>query len=108
MEGFLWKKARGEGGVLSRRNWKKRWFVLEGQVTNPCIKLRSPKSRVTMLVCCFALIYRAQYLFYYENFDREIGEPVNRKGAIPVRGCTFHLAQHRERQNCFVIKHNGE
>jgi hypothetical protein len=30
MEGFLLKKARGESG-FGRRNWKRRWFVLEDQ-----------------------------------------------------------------------------
>ena len=30
MEGFLLKKARGESG-FGRRNWKRRWFILEDQ-----------------------------------------------------------------------------
>jgi hypothetical protein len=30
MEGFLLKKGRGESGLFGRRNWKRRWFVLDG------------------------------------------------------------------------------
>ena len=32
MEGFLEKKGRGKSGVFGRRNWKKRWCVLEGLI----------------------------------------------------------------------------
>jgi len=49
MEGFLEKKGRGESAV-GRKNWKRRWFVLEGSI-----------------------------LTYYENFDLEKGEPINKK-----------------------------
>jgi len=49
MEGFLNKKGRGES-TFGRRNWKKRWFVLDGQ-----------------------------YLNYYDNFDTKAGKPTSKK-----------------------------
>ena len=49
MEGFLNKKGRGES-TFGRRNWKRRWFVLDGQ-----------------------------YLTYYESFDVKLGKPSVRK-----------------------------
>ena len=30
MEGYLYKKGRGESSFFSRKNWKKRWFTLDG------------------------------------------------------------------------------
>lgn len=50
MEGYLLKKGRGESKMFGRRNWKKRWCVLEGQ-----------------------------YFTYYEDFDREKNIPINKK-----------------------------
>ncbi len=50
MEGYLLKKGRGESKMFGRRNWKKRWCVLDGQ-----------------------------YFTYYEDFDREKNTPVNKK-----------------------------
>ena len=50
MEGFLLKKARGESKFFGRKNWKKRWCILDGQ-----------------------------YLSYYEDFDRDANKPVNKK-----------------------------
>lgn len=44
MEGFLFKKGSGEE-IFGRRNWKKRWFILEGN-----------------------------YLTYYEDFDNVTGD----------------------------------
>jgi hypothetical protein len=49
MEGFLNKKGRGES-TFGRRNWKKRWFVLDGQ-----------------------------YLTYYDSFDTKTGKPTAKK-----------------------------
>ena len=41
MEGFLTKRGRGESkSIFSRKNWKRRWFILEGY-----------------------------FMVYYENFD---------------------------------------
>lgn len=31
MEGFLWKKGTGSS-ALGRKNWKKRWFILDNQI----------------------------------------------------------------------------
>ena len=53
MEGFLFKKGRGESGIFGRRNWKKRWFVLEGQ-----------------------------YLTYYEDFDVKAQKPTVKKVSV--------------------------
>ena len=50
MEGFLLKKGRGESKMFKRRNWKKRWMVLDGQ-----------------------------YLTYYDDFDKTKNEPVVKK-----------------------------
>ena len=59
MESFLYKKGRGESNsIFSKRNWKKRWFVLDGG-----------------------------YLTYYETFDTNANVPVNKKGVAPVIGC---------------------
>ncbi len=49
MEGFLNKKGRGEH-TFGRRNWKKRWIVVDGQ-----------------------------YLNYYEDFDVKTGKPGAKK-----------------------------
>jgi hypothetical protein len=53
MEGFLLKKGRGESKYFGRRNWKKRWFILDGQ-----------------------------YLTYYEDFDRVKNTPLKKKVAL--------------------------
>lgn len=50
MEGYLFKKGRGESKIFGRKNWKKRWCILEGQ-----------------------------YLTYYEDFDLEKKIPINKK-----------------------------
>jgi hypothetical protein len=76
MEGYLLKKGRGESKIFGRRNWKKRWFILEGQ-----------------------------YLTYYEDFDRQNNCPVNQKGVAVVRGCDVKKIPHDNKQFCFVIKH---
>jgi hypothetical protein len=50
MESYLFKKGRGESKIFGRKNWKKRWCILEGQ-----------------------------YLTYYEDFDLEKKIPINKK-----------------------------
>ncbi len=78
MEGFLYKKGRGASGSLfSTRNWKLRWFILEGDV-----------------------------LTYYEGFDKATNKPFNKKGVIPVKDCEVTEVEHHEKQNVFVLKHN--
>ena len=79
MEGFLFKKGRGET-TFGRRNWKKRWFVLDGQ-----------------------------YLTYYENFDLKIGKPVNKKGTFPMKGCDIKISDKTEAHPfCFAITHETQ
>jgi len=64
MEGYLQKKARGEKtGIFTRRNWTKRWFVLEGN-----------------------------FLEYYEQFDSKLGKPVNKKETIAVKDCEMKVS----------------
>jgi hypothetical protein len=59
MEGFLFKKGRGESAVFGRKNWKKRWFILEGT-----------------------------YVTYYETFSLDKNQPVNKKvGRCWGSGC---------------------
>jgi hypothetical protein len=50
MESYLFKKGRGESKLFGRKNWKKRWCILEGQ-----------------------------YLTYFEDFDLEKKIPINKK-----------------------------
>jgi hypothetical protein len=57
MEGFLCKKGRGEGGIFGRKNWKRRWFILEGT-----------------------------YLTYYETFNLDKNVPVNKKVKLALAG----------------------
>jgi hypothetical protein len=89
MEGFLFKKGRGESKIFGRRNWKRRWFILEGQ-----------------------------YLTYYEDFDRENNRPTKQKvsdssrlshhlqGVAIIRGCEIKKSPHDQKKFCFVIKHD--
>ena len=76
MEGFLFKKGRGQSGFLGRKNWKKRWCVLEGQ-----------------------------FLTYYEDFDQKAQKPTEKKGMVPVRGCTVEEVNNKEKKFQFVLKH---
>jgi hypothetical protein len=78
MEGFLFKKGRGDGG-FGRRTWKKRWFVLE-----------------------------QQQLTYFEDIDLQTGNPVSQKGSMSVVDCTVAPYPHHEKQNTFVIKSPNE
>ena len=93
LEGFLWKKGRGESSI-GRRNWKKRWFVLDGQL-----------------------------LHYYESYDPDRCVPINEKvaiifllvvtfwcvtkiyqGIIPLSGGDVKMVKHPNRLHCFVIQ----
>ncbi|GMH79627.1 hypothetical protein TrST_g7886 [Triparma strigata] len=77
MEGFLWKKARGVNtSLINRRNWKRRWFVIDGQ-----------------------------FMTYYETFDQKKGVPVNKKGVIPLKDCGFLMVAHAKMQHCWVVRH---
>ena len=77
MEGYLHNKARGDGGgIFSRRNWSKRWMVLEGQ-----------------------------YLTYYEQFDQKADSVGKKKGVVPVKGVELRTVTHKNRQHCFVVRH---
>lgn len=73
MEGFLLKKGKGESS-FGRRNWKKRWFILEGQK-----------------------------LSYYEDLDKNFA-PVGLKGSIDVKGCEVAPAEHKDKQFVFTLK----
>jgi len=75
MEGFLTKKGRGES-MLGRRNWKKRWFVLEGST-----------------------------LTYYEDFDLKTGKPSTHKGDFDVLGCTITTLPDSKHDFAFLVKH---
>jgi hypothetical protein len=74
MEGFLEKKGGSHSGLgllpVGRRNWKRRWFVLEGAV-----------------------------LTYYEDFDPATNAPVGAaKGCVDLRGCQAKLCPHKPRK----------
>jgi hypothetical protein len=57
MEGYLNKRGRGDSS-FGRKNWKKRWFILDEEV-----------------------------LEYYEELNLFNGTPINFKGAVEVGGC---------------------
>jgi hypothetical protein len=79
MEGFLYKKGRGESNSLfSKRNWKQRWFILEGG-----------------------------FATYYETFDKKTNIPANEKGVVPVVGCTVEVVEHDKRSFVFALKHQS-
>jgi hypothetical protein len=73
MEGFLEKKGSGES-AFGRRNWKSRWFVLEGST-----------------------------LFYYDDFDSAKGVPAALKGTHDVMGCEVTQISHHDRQHVFIV-----
>ena len=73
MEGFLLKKARGDS-TFGRKNWKKRWFVLENQK-----------------------------LYYYEQMNFDTGETTNLKGTATIAGCTISEIEHKKLKFCFQI-----
>jgi hypothetical protein len=61
---------------ISRRSWKRRWFVVDGQ-----------------------------YMTYYEGFDQKAGKPYNKKGVIPLKGVRHLAVAHTKRKFCWVIRH---
>ena len=74
MEGFLEKKGGSHSGLgllpVGRRNWKRRWFVLEGAL-----------------------------LTYYEDFDPATNKPIGAaKGCVDLRGCQAKLCPHKPRK----------
>ncbi len=75
MEGYLNKKGRGDSS-FGRRNWKRRWFVLEGQS-----------------------------LTYYEDLDLVTGIPQTQKGLADISGCEVVTITEADKLNTFVIKH---
>jgi hypothetical protein len=77
MEGWLEKKGGGSS-TFGRRNWKVRWFILEG-------------TKIT----------------YYENFDRASGFPSNPKGEYDVLGCDADVAFHKDKKFVFALLHPG-
>jgi hypothetical protein len=76
MEGYLYKKGRQESKV-ARRNWKKRWFVLDGT-----------------------------FLIYFEDYNQNDGKPINRKGIYPLLGCEAKPFPHHEKKYTFHIVHS--
>ncbi|RYY69389.1 hypothetical protein EON63_23740 [archaeon] len=77
MEGFLFKKGRGDSS-FGRRNWKKRWFILEDRE-----------------------------LIYYEDLDNT-GQPVGLKGKTDIRDAEITPTEHKEKQFTFMVKPLGE
>ncbi|GMI47955.1 hypothetical protein TrCOL_g8888 [Triparma columacea] len=75
MEGFLFKKARGES-TFGRHNWKLRWFVLE-----------------------------STQLSYFEKFDNKGGKPIDVKGIYSTDGSTTKACSHPEFKHAFMIEH---
>lgn len=78
MEGFLFKKGRGDSS-LGRRNWKQRWFVLDGQE-----------------------------LSYYEDFDLKTGEPIAYKGKVNIFDCASYPVNHHDKKNTFIVIPKGD
>ena len=79
MEGFLNKKGGSAESTFGRRNWKKRWFELNGS-----------------------------HLKYFEGFDNAQDEAIGLKGEIDCLGCNIEIINHRERKFVFAIHHLGE
>jgi len=75
MEGFLFKKARGES-MFGRHNWKLRWFMLE-----------------------------STSLSYFESFDTSYSKPHDVKGIYPCDGCVIEDISHEDFGNAFVLKY---
>lgn len=73
-EGYLWKKARGESS-FGRRNWKKRWFVLNDTK-----------------------------LIYYEEIDMNSSKPTGWKGEFEMINSSVEEVEHHEREFTFLIK----
>jgi len=77
MEGFLFKKARGES-TFGRHNWKLRWFTLE-----------------------------STSLSYYENFSSGSTKPQDVKGIFHTDACTIKDITHPEFIYAFCLEHPG-
>jgi hypothetical protein len=78
MEGLLDKKGGGES-MFGRRNWKQRYFTLDGTV-----------------------------LRYYAEFDFNTGVPSDEKGQYDLQGCKVErLMHHHDRQFVFSILATG-
>ena len=74
MEGFLEKKGGSHSGLgllpVGRRNWKRRWVVLEGAL-----------------------------LSYYDDFDPKTNKPIGAaRGCVDLRGCVAKLCPHKPRK----------
>ena len=76
MEGYLFKKGSGESS-FGRRNWKRRWFVLDGLD-----------------------------LEYYENIDLVTGVPVAKKGEQNLKGYEAKEISHHEKKFVFVLQNS--
>ena len=71
--------GRGESGsIFSQRNWKKRWFILDGG-----------------------------HLSYYEYFDTDKNVPVKKKGCVAVVGCKVVKVKHDDRKFTFALTHEN-
>lgn len=75
MEGYLNKKGRGDSS-FGRRNWKRRWFILESHI-----------------------------LTYFEELDLETGIPHSQKGLTDVSGCEIVPVTETDKKFTFVIRH---
>ncbi len=73
MEGYLFKKGRGDSS-FGRRNWKRRWFILE-----------------------------ENELRYYDDLDTQ-GQPSGLRDAIDIGGCSVLPVTHHEKKFTFVLK----
>eukprot|EP01038_Epipyxis_sp_PR26KG_P007064 gene7064-9642_t len=79
MEGYLFKKGRGESS-FGRKSWKERWFILEGSV-----------------------------LSYYDTLDLTTGKAINQKGSADILGCEVSDVLNEEKQekpNIVLLKNN--
>jgi hypothetical protein len=74
MEGFLFKKGRGDSS-FGRRNWKQRWFELDGQE-----------------------------LSYYEDFDLSTGRPVSFKGKANIANCGCITVNQNDKKYMFIVQ----
>lgn len=77
MEGYLLKKGRGES-TFGRKNWKRRWFILEDQT-----------------------------LSYYEDFNLQSGTPGTFKGRTDVADCIL-VPSSDPNSFVFTIKHKKD
>ena len=73
MEGFLFKKGRGDS-IFGRHNWKQRWFVLEHGILN-----------------------------YYDSYNAKTLTPGTLKGTVDVNQAVVQEIEHSEKSNVFQI-----